>query len=253
MPFSDPRTPPPPWAVGEPGAGSDSDAGARSADESPEPLAQVFSFDTRQRVDPDRRPRGSGARVVDPTRPRPERRGRGGGPVRHPPEPRERGVEPDPHEWARQIVLRLLTGSAKSRSQLEQALSRRNCDPDVAREVLDRMQEVGLVDDTAYAQTQVRTQQANRGLAGRALAAHLRSKGVNDETVQSVLDDLDPSREEEMARELVAKKLRAMHGLEPQVQTRRLAGMLARKGYPADLTMRVIREALAEAEEHQRD
>ena len=53
--------------------------------------------------------------------------------------------------------------------------------------------------------------------------------------------------------QLVAKKLRSMHGLEPLVQKRRLAGMLARKGYPADLAMAVIREAIAEAPEHQRD
>jgi regulatory protein len=168
-------------------------------------------------------------------------------------DPRTRGIEPDPHEWARQFVLRLLTGSAKSRAQLEEALRRRNCDPEVAAAVLDRLQEVGLVDDLAYAQTQVRTQQANRGLAGRALAAHLRDKGVGEETVRSVLDDLDPRAEEELARELVEKRIRAMHGLEPQVQTRRLAGMLARKGYSAELTMRIVREAVAGAAEHQRD
>ena len=51
----------------------------------------------------------------------------------------------------------------------------------------------------------------------------------------------------------MAKRLKAMHGLEPVVQTRRLAGMLARKGYPADLAMSVIRAAIADAPEHQRD
>ena len=44
-----------------------------------------------------------------------------------------------------------------------------------------------------------------------------------------------------------------MAGLDAVVQTRRLAGMLARKGYGPELSMRVIREALAEAPEHQRD
>lgn len=217
MPFSDPRTPPPAWA-----AGQSSEPVVPGAE-----LAQVFSFDTRQRVP-----------AHDPT-------------VKA--APRRETTGPDPHEWARQIVLRLLTGSAKSRAQLEQALQRRNCDPEVAAAVLDRLQEVGLVDDTVYAQNLVRTQQANRGLAGRALAAHLRSKGVQDETVQLVLDDLDPEAEVERARELVRKKLRSLHGLDPQVQMRRLAGMLARKGYPSELSMRVIREAIAGAAEHQRD
>ena len=44
-----------------------------------------------------------------------------------------------------------------------------------------------------------------------------------------------------------------MHGLDASGADRRLAGMLARKGYPADLAMAVVREAVAAAPEHQRD
>ena len=161
--------------------------------------------------------------------------------------------EPDPHDWARQIVLRQLTAAPRSRSQLEQALRRKECPDDVAAAVLDRMEEVGLVDDTAYAGMLVRSQQAGRGLARRALAQELRRKGVDDETAQAALDEVDPHDEEDRARELVAKKMRSMTGLEPVVQTRRLAGMLARKGYPSELTMRIVREAVREAPEHQRD
>ena len=77
------------------------------------------------------------------------------------------------------------------------------------------MEEVGLVDDTAYAGMLVRSQQAGRGLARRALAQELRRKGVDDETAQAALDEVDPHDEEERARELVAKKMRSMTGLEP--------------------------------------
>ncbi|KGN39093.1 regulatory protein RecX [Knoellia subterranea] len=163
------------------------------------------------------------------------------------------GVEPDAHDVARQIVLRQLTNSPKSRAQLEQALAKRDCDPDVAAAVLDRMEEVGLVDDEAYAGMLVRSQQAGRGLARRALAQNLRQKGVSDEVAEIVLDDVDPADEEDRARELVEKRLRRLHGLDRTVQMRRLAGMLARKGYPSEVSMRVIREALADALEHQRD
>ncbi|MEO6021209.1 MAG: regulatory protein RecX [Knoellia sp.] len=163
------------------------------------------------------------------------------------------GVEPDAHDVARQIVLRQLTHAPKSRAQLEQALAKRDCDPVVAAVVLDRMQEVGLVDDEAYAGMLVRSQQVGRGLARRALAQQLRQKGIDDETAEAALDEVDPEGEEDRARELVTKRLRRLHGLEPMVQTRRLAGMLARKGYPSEVSMRVIREALAAAAEHQRD
>ena len=150
-------------------------------------------------------------------------------------------------------MLRQLTNAPKSRAQLESVLRRRNCPDEVAVAVLDRMEEVGLVDDTAYAGMLVRSQQSGRGLARRALAHELRRKGVDDETAQAALDGVDPADEEQRARELVAKRLRSMHGLEPQVQTRRLAGMLARKGYGGELAMRVVRDAVREAPEHRRD
>ncbi|KGN34670.1 RecX family transcriptional regulator [Knoellia sinensis KCTC 19936] len=169
------------------------------------------------------------------------------------PDPATVGVEPDAHDVARQIVLRQLTNSPKSRAQLEQALAKRGCAPDVAAGVLDRMEEVGLVDDAAYAGMLVRSQQAGRGLARRALAQNLRQKGVSDEVAESVLDDVDPAGEEERARDLVEKRLRRLHGLDRTVQMRRLAGLLARKGYPSEVSMRVIREALDATPEHQRD
>ncbi|HYN28997.1 MAG TPA: regulatory protein RecX [Dermatophilaceae bacterium] len=154
---------------------------------------------------------------------------------------------------ARQIVLRQLTMAPRSRAQLEQALRKRHCPDDVATDVLDRMEEVGLVDDEAYAAMLVRSRQAGRGLARRALAAELRTKGVDDEVARAALDEVDPADEEQRARELVDTRLRRLHGLDATVQIRRLAAMLARKGYPADVTLRVVREAVAAAPEHQRD
>ncbi|GAA2168462.1 regulatory protein RecX [Pedococcus bigeumensis] len=164
-----------------------------------------------------------------------------------------RDGEPDAYDVARQIVLRQLAMSPKSRQQLRDKLRTRNCPDDVAEAVLDRMTDVGLIDDEAYAGMLVRSQQAGRGLARRALARELRTKGVDDETAKATLDQIDPEAERDRAAQLVAKKLRSMHGLEPLVQKRRLAGMLARKGYPAELAMAVIREAVAAAPEHQRD
>jgi regulatory protein len=76
---------------------------------------------------------------------------------------------------------------------------------------------------------------------------------VDDDTARAQLEAIDPEEERERARQLVDKKLRTMHGLDPAVQVRRLAGMLARKGYPGELAMSVVREALAGSPEHQRD
>jgi len=158
--------------------------------------------------------------------------------------------EPDLHDVARQIVLRQLAVAPRSRAQLEQKLAQRGCPADVAAAVLDRMTEVGLVDDEALAQMLVRSGQAGRGLAKRALARELRTRGIEDDLAQVALDSIPDALERDRARELVDKKLRAMHGLGIEVQTRRLAGMLARKGYSPSMTYAVIREAIAEAPEH---
>jgi len=164
--------------------------------------------------------------------------------------PQTRDREPDPHDVARQIVLRQLAMAPRSRAQLEQKLAQRDCPADVAAAVLDRMTEVGLVDDEAYAQMLVRSQHAGRGLAKRALARELRTKGIEDDLAQAALASIPDAVERDRARELVDKKLRAMHGLGIAVQTRRLAGMLARKGYSPNMTYAVIREAIADAPEH---
>ena len=170
-----------------------------------------------------------------------------------PPPAPEVDEEADPYAVARAVVLGLLTGSPKSRAELERALRRKGCADDVAAEVLDRMEHVGLVDDTAFAETFVRSKQATRGLAGRALAHELRAKGVDEETARGVLDEIDPHSERETARALVEKRLGRMHGLDRDVQTRRLAGMLARKGYGGEVAHGVIRECLDALPEHRRD
>ena len=86
---------------------------------------------------------------------------------------------------------------------------------------------------------------ARPGLARRALAQELRRKGIDDEIAREALDEIDPDDEAAAARELVRKKLRPMRGARRHATaTRRLVGMLARKGYPPGLAFAVVREEL---------
>jgi regulatory protein len=78
----------------------------------------------------------------------------------------------------------------------------------------------------------------------RALSAELRQRGVDEDEIRVAVDELGPDAEVETARLLVARKLAATVGLPGEARIRRLAGMLARKGYPPALAFRVIREAL---------
>lgn len=161
--------------------------------------------------------------------------------------------EPEPEDVARAIVLRQLSMGPRSRKQLEDKLRQRACPEQVAAKVLDRMTEVGLVDDQAYADLLVRSRQAGRGLAKRALAHELRGRGVADETIEQAIGSIDRESEQARAEQIAARRMRALAGLAPQVQARRLAGVLARKGYPPALVYAVVRDAVNEAPEHRRD
>jgi regulatory protein len=157
----------------------------------------------------------------------------------------DRDVEPDPESVARTICLNLLTAAPRSRAELATALRKRNVPNDVAAHVLDRLTDVNLIDDAAYADAYVESRHRGRGLARSALRAELRRKGIDEAVVGAAVEQLDPATELASAEALVARRLSSMGGLAPQARLRRLTGMLQRKGYPAGLAYQVVREALA--------
>jgi regulatory protein len=108
---------------------------------------------------------------------------------------------------------------------------------------------VGLIDDAAYARAWVSSRQAGRGLARRALSAELRAKGVDPGVAADAVAAVDDDDEREAARRLVARKVGGMHRLDRVTASRRLVGMLARKGYTGGLAAAVVREALDAADD----
>jgi regulatory protein len=141
-------------------------------------------------------------------------------------------------------VLRQLTMAPRSRAQLASALAARDAPDEVAQRVLDRFEQVGLVDDAAFAAGWVRSRHSTRGLSRRALAHELRAKGVDDEHAEQALATLDEDDERAAAEQLVARRLRSVRGVPREKQISRLVGMLARKGYGGSLAMQVVRAAL---------
>jgi regulatory protein len=157
----------------------------------------------------------------------------------------------DPAAVARAIVLRQLTNSPKSRLQLARKLAERNVPDDVAEAVLDRFEEVKLVDDADFADMWVRSRSQSRKLAKGALRRELAEKGIDTDTAAVALEQLSDEDEESAARELVQRKLRGVTGFEDRAErdktTRRLASMLARKGYQPSQAFRIVGEVLDEA------
>ena len=153
----------------------------------------------------------------------------------------------DPESIARGICLRALTGAPKTRQQLADLLAQRGVPADAAEIVLERFTEVGLIDDAAYARAWVSSRQAGRGLARRALSAELRAKGVDPDVAAEAVLAVDDEDERAAARRLVDRKVGAMRRLDRATATRRLMGILARKGYNGVLAAAIVREALDSA------
>ena len=123
-------------------------------------------------------------------------------------------VDEDPEARARQVCLTLLTFAPRTRAQLAVALRKRGIPDEVADEVLARFEDVGLIDDAAFARSWVESRHYSRGLAGRALTAELKQRGVAADEIRAALDEqLSPDAEATAARRLVERRIAGTRGL----------------------------------------
>jgi regulatory protein len=156
-------------------------------------------------------------------------------------------------EQARSLCLRLLTARARTRAELAGQLAKRGYPDDVSNRVLDRMADVGLIDDADFAEQWVRSRRENAGKGRRALAAELRTKGVDNEVITAALADIDAGAERERAEQLVSDKLRRERLTDDDAKlARRLVGMLARRGYTQTMAFDVVKVALANERERRK-
>ncbi len=161
--------------------------------------------------------------------------------------------EPAREEQARALCLRLLTARSRTRAELSGQLAKRGYPGDVSARVLDRLAAVGLVNDRDFAEQWVQSRHTRAGKSRRALAAELHTKGVDKEVINTVLAGIDAGAERDRAEELVQAKLRreTLSGDEARI-TRRLVGMLARRGYSQNLACEVVLAELAAERERRR-
>ena len=151
------------------------------------------------------------------------------------------GPDADPVAVAREIALRLLDVRDRTRHELERALAKRRVPEEAAREVLDRLTEVGLIDDRRFADATFDGQQ-RRQRSTRALRQELRTKGVDAEVIEQAASEVDDETDLAVARELVAKRARSLERFPHQVRYRRMAGQLARRGFSSSVIATALRE-----------
>jgi regulatory protein len=155
-------------------------------------------------------------------------------------------VDADAESVARTIALRTLTARARTRHELEQSLQAKNVPQAAINAVIDRLEEVGLVNDASFAVNWVTSRQQRRHLSRRVLRRELQAKGVGSSEIDMALDHVDLDAELKSARDLIERKQAAMNGLSRDVRYRRLAGMLSRRGFDASITAQVLDDLIRE-------
>lgn len=157
--------------------------------------------------------------------------------------------EADPYTRAKTIVYNQLAYSAKTRGQLRKKLQSEGFEAELIEPLLDKFEAAKLIDDAEYAETFVRQKSRTKKLSRAALRRELAERGVRGEEAENALAQRTDEQEREDAAELVRKKLRPGMDLSDRAEkdrvTRRLLGMLARRGYSSSVSMSVIREELA--------
>lgn len=157
--------------------------------------------------------------------------------------------EADPYTRAKTIVYNQLAYSAKTRGQLRKKLQSEGFEAELIEPLLDKFEAAKLIDDAEYAETFVRQKSRTKKLSRAALRRELAERGVHGEEAENALAQRTDEQEREDAAELVRKKLRPGMDLSDRAEkdrvTRRLLGMLARRGYSSSVSMSVIREELA--------
>jgi regulatory protein len=152
------------------------------------------------------------------------------------------------------LCLRLLTARARTRAELEGQLAKRGYPDEVCLRVLDRLAQVGLVNDEDFAEQWIRSRRANAGKGKRALASELRNKGVANDVITAALADIDAGAERQRAEQLVRDRLRRekLADDDDSKIARRLVGMLARRGYSQSMAFDVVTSELAGERERRR-
>ena len=159
-------------------------------------------------------------------------------------------AEADPAQAARTIVLRRLAAAPRTSAQLRDGLLERGFEINVITAVLDRNVEVGLINDTEFAEMWVRSRHSIRGNARSVLRRELRDKGVPTDDAEVALATITDEAERERAGDLVRRKLASTVRLEHQARVRRLTSMLARRGYPPGVCFGVVKEVLDDPDTH---
>ena len=140
------------------------------------------------------------------------------------------------------MALYALAPRAKSRDELFKQLLKRGVEVETANAVLDSLELQGLLNDLEFAKLWSESRQRAKKLSKRVIAGELRIKGVAQDIINEVIEEIDEESEYQQAFLLAERKYKSISHLDPEVVYRRISGLLARKGYGHGICARIMRE-----------
>ena len=140
-------------------------------------------------------------------------------------------------------ALRLLAVRARSRRELEVRLLRAGFDSQEVQDELTRLEEVGLLDDEAFASALANHHLNVRGSGRRVAERELFAKGVDRALIERTLAD-HPDDETARAEDLAQSRVGRLANLPPEKAYARLVSFLARRGYGSAEAHRAAKRAL---------
>lgn len=146
----------------------------------------------------------------------------------------------DAYRVALDRAVRFLASRPRSRRELARRLGRDEIDEATLERVLARLEELGYLDDRAFAEWWVANRAAHRPRGRLALRSELAEKGVPRDIVEEALEGQDDA---DAALRLAMDRRERYRGLDREGFDRRLGGYLRRRGFRYE----DVREALEEA------
>lgn len=138
---------------------------------------------------------------------------------------------------AKEKALWLISYRSRSKKELTDKI-RLTCDSAAAEKAVERMEELGLVNDEEYARQYARKLLLQKKMTKRTAVFELSRKGIDKETAEAVLDEIDVDYRENI-REIIEKKYR---NITDEKIKRRAVAALQRLGYGWDDINAVLRE-----------
>lgn len=114
---------------------------------------------------------------------------------------------------------------------------------------IERLLELGLLDDARYARRFVETRMASKPISRRHLRDQLKGHGIADAEIEAAMQTVEDTDEEANARLIAKKFARQFETLEAQKRRERVLSRLIARGFSYDAARKAYEAALSEEEE----